>query len=176
MKRTAINLFLERAPIDTFDPDSPDLWQVVAVDREAAAVYYLTDQHRSREAALDQLRRSIHGSATRYELAMVDRSHNRRLDALDQRVDTLYEWIGRARGIVRGLAVAINDHAKKIKGGGGAIYVVSDAEVAITDPVPPADANAMAIAAVAKTAVRAESVQQGPDRYEPGRRPDGDLS
>lgn len=129
MRRTTINLFMEAAPVDPFDEDGPEQFQVVAVDRAEGTVWALTDRHTERERAMDQLRRSIQASATRYELDMVDRHITAQLAMLSRRVTALFGWCQLVRATIDNLAEGINANGRK-----GNWIVKTDTLPSLRDP------------------------------------------
>lgn len=68
MNRYPINLFVEEAAVDAFDPEGDQLYQIVAHVPDDDTTWVLTGRHTTTELAMDELRRQIRMGATRYEL------------------------------------------------------------------------------------------------------------
>lgn len=159
VKRTQVQLFVEAAPVDAFDPDGDQLYQVVAVDRAEGTVWHLTDRHRSRGRAMDQLRRSVQLSATRHELTMIGRQVGDAVALLERRVDRLWGWVGWATGALETVAESVNRTAQRVKGGGGVgVFLATSPWV---DPATEDHPEAV-VAATAGLSVR--EIEPMPDR------------
>ena len=108
MKFWPLQLALQEAPVDGFEPDGPAKFRVVAYDGEPGGVpatdgecVALTDAWDTPSGALGQLRRSIAESMTRYEGGLLDdavRHVERNVDVALDRTASIHHKLASCKG------------------------------------------------------------------------------